>query len=106
MPVSALPNLDDVYAKWEKRGPKGMSAPQNGFDRNKGTEGAKTVQNGDAEQVLRSGRQKWRDKFGDDIKPVPRKRARERKRGAVVAADTVSVSLATVHNSSLKRQFS
>lgn len=93
MPVSALPNLDHVYAKWEKRGPKGMSAPQNGYDRNKGSEGAKPAQNGDAEQVLRSGRQKWRDKFGDDIKPVQRRRARERNRAVVMAADTVSVFL-------------
>lgn len=84
MPVSALPNLDHVYAKWENRGPKGIPVPQN-----RGPAGGKHTQNGDADQVIRSGKQKWREKFGDNVKPLQRRRPREHRRVVAVPAETI-----------------
>ena len=92
MPVSAeLPNLDHVYAKWENRGPKGRNGPPpGGAERSREPMRVKPSQNGDAEQALQLGRRKWRDKFGDNVKPLERRRPRERNRMVALPAETVS----------------
>ncbi|XP_045189642.2 glycerol-3-phosphate acyltransferase 1, mitochondrial-like [Mercenaria mercenaria] len=89
MPVSALPNLDHVYAKWENRGPKGRNTLPTATERNRDPARANPAQNGDAEQAIQSGKQKWRDKFGDNVKPLQRRRPRDRNRLVAVPAEII-----------------
>ena len=51
--MSVTPNLQAVYSKWEKRGPS-SSSKQTDFN---------------TQKILQDGRQKWRDKYGENIKP-------------------------------------
>lgn len=81
MPVSALPDLDHVYAKWEKKGPGQMTKSTNG------------VRNGrdihSAESVVTNGKRKWREKYGSDIQPIRQRRTRERSKVVAIPAETV-----------------
>ena len=51
--MSVTPNLQAIYSKWEKRGPS-SSSKQTDFS---------------TQKILQDGRQKWRDKYGENIKP-------------------------------------
>jgi len=51
--MSVTPNLQAVYSKWEKRGPSSSSKQTDS----------------NTQKILQDGRQKWRDKYGDNIKP-------------------------------------
>ncbi|KAL4231644.1 hypothetical protein ACF0H5_009223 [Mactra antiquata] len=75
MPVldATLPNLDHVYAKWEKRGPKHPpSYSGDGYQHN--------------------GKQKWREKFGSNVQPLQRRKPREKSRFVALPAETIKNS--------------
>lgn len=82
MPVSALPDLDHVYAKWEKKGPGQMTKATNG------------VRNGrdirSAESVVTNGKRKWREKYGSNIQPIRQRRTRERSKVVAIPAETIT----------------
>lgn len=64
--AETLQNLKSVYEKWEGKGAnsrqqKSLSTP-----------------NGSVEKVLNDGRQRWRNKYGDSIRPPPVRRASKR----------------------------
>ena len=97
MPVTALPDLDHVYKKWEKKGPGYMTSP-NSHGRNGGgrdnTQGrndnaARDIRNGDA--ALMDGKRRWREKYGGNIQSVRHRRVRDRTRVVAVPAETVSM---------------
>lgn len=83
MPVSVLPDLDPVFAKWESRGPKG---PTGGAPQQAGG-GDPFVRNGDR------ARQKWREKFGNNVQPLRMRRTRDREKPRKVAISSETVSL-------------
>ncbi|KAK3096107.1 hypothetical protein FSP39_023318 [Pinctada imbricata] len=76
-------DLEAVYAKWENRGPRGSnSGPKPG--------GSKT--NEMVERIVREGRQRWTDRFGDSIKPVAHRKSRLKNRNRIVAISTEEVT--------------
>lgn len=81
MPVmasSAPLNLDHVYAKWENRGPKGYQSPS-----------GKTEE---VDAALQNGRRKWQEKFGGGVKPMQRRKTRDRSRVVRVPAETIQTA--------------
>ena len=56
--MSVTPNLQAVYNKWERRGPSSRQADTN------------------TQKILQDGRQKWRDRYGDNIKQPRRSKFR------------------------------
>ena len=87
--MTALQELDHVYAKWEKKGPGHMTRAVNG-----GRNG-RDVRNGDT--ALMEGKRKWREKYGQNIQPIRQRRVRDKTRVVAVPAETVSLYL-TWHN--------
>lgn len=69
--MSVTPNLQAIYSKWEKRGP------------------ARDEQNdSNVQRILQDGRQKWKEKFGDNFKPRKNKQR-------VLPIEKVSCSIIT-----------
>lgn len=88
MPVSALPNLDHLYAKWENRGPKapgclGSAPVQNGV----------TIQNGKDIRGGDEGRKRWTERFGKKVQPLRHRRARDKSKFLALSAETVSINV-------------
>ena len=82
MPVTDLPDLNHVYAKWERKGPQG--SPWNGRNSHQ-------QMNTNTNRVIESGKKKWQQKFqGQHLQPLHRKRTREKNRVVVLPMETVS----------------
>lgn len=90
MPVSALPNLDHVYAKWENRGPKGPGYHSNTGMKNGGENG---MQNGREGRGGDAGKQKWMEKFGNKVQPLRHRRSRDKSRVLALSTETVSINV-------------
>ncbi|KAH3787942.1 hypothetical protein DPMN_166069, partial [Dreissena polymorpha] len=86
MPVSVLPSLDPVFAKWESRGPKG---PTGGAPQQTGG-GDHLVTNGDR------ARQKWREKLGNNVQQLKMRRTREREKPRKVAISSETIISNTI----------
>ncbi|XP_052771964.1 glycerol-3-phosphate acyltransferase 1, mitochondrial-like [Mya arenaria] len=81
MPVSILPSLDPVFAKWEGRGPTGVGS--------KGHYSSMPAQEGGGPK----GKQRWRERFGDNIQQVRQRRGRDRPpRIAALSSDLVQIN--------------
>ena len=85
MPVSAFPDLDQVYTKWEKKGPGHMTKAT------KATRNGREICNTDA--VLMDGKRRWREKYGQNIQPIRHRRVREKSKVVAVPAETVGLFL-------------
>ena len=84
MPVSALPDLDHVFAKWEKKGAAGHMTKTTDGSRN-----GREIRNADAKMM--DGKRRWREKFGQNIQPLRQRRIREKPRTIAVPVETVSL---------------
>lgn len=59
--MSVTPDLQAVYSKWENKGPRQRQPDTN------------------TQKILQDGRQKWRDRYGDQIKPQNRRSSYKQK---------------------------
>lgn len=80
--TSVTPDLDLVFKKWEKRAPSGGSQSK-----------PRDVTGQLTSRILCEGRQRWRDKFGDSVRPVRHRRVRERKRTTPVSTESIASRL-------------
>ena len=103
MPVSALPNLDHVYAKWEARGPKGPGYLGNTGVRN-GVAGDAGLQNGKDSRGGDIGKQRWMEKFGNKSQPLRQRRSNGKTKVLALSTETVSVKIFFCINGSNERQ--
>ncbi|KAL3863746.1 hypothetical protein ACJMK2_005484 [Sinanodonta woodiana] len=81
--VSVLPDLDNVYAKWEKKRPRGHY----GSDYGSHVNGQEIIRKG------ADGKQKWTNKFGNNIQLARHHRAREKR--------VIAIPLETVRNDTI-----
>ncbi|KAL5022193.1 hypothetical protein ScPMuIL_001348 [Solemya velum] len=73
MPVNSCPDLDKVYAKWENRG-RGQSS--NNSDDRLSFDTSSATRN----EVNAQGRQRWKEKYGSNVRPLSQRRTRQRER--------------------------
>ncbi|KAK3590142.1 hypothetical protein CHS0354_041194 [Potamilus streckersoni] len=76
--VSVLPDLENVYAKWEKKGPRGHNSSDYGSQ----------VNGKEIDRKGADGKQKWRNKYGDNLQ-LGRHRGTREKRVNTIPVDTV-----------------
>lgn len=91
------PNMQAVFAKWENRGPR-----DGGGDSGLGGENQiKWDQVGQlADKITQDGRAKWRERYGDSVRPMAHRRAKQRsKRPAAIPMEEVGVVLYPDHKS-------
>ncbi|CAC5400554.1 GPAT1_2 [Mytilus coruscus] len=72
--MSVTPDLQAVYSKWENKGP-GRRQPDT-----------------NTQKILEDGRQKWRDRYGDKIKPQTRRSSYKQK---AIPTENVSYNVIT-----------
>lgn len=82
------PNMQAVFAKWENRGPR-----DGGGD--SGLEGENQIkwdQVGQlADKITQDGRAKWRERYGDSVRPMAHRRAKQRsKRPAAIPLEEMT----------------
>ncbi|XP_033756097.1 glycerol-3-phosphate acyltransferase 1, mitochondrial-like isoform X2 [Pecten maximus] len=80
--TSVTPDLDLVYKKWEQRG-------QSSANQSKPREVTGQL----TSRILCEGRQRWRDKFGDSVRPVRHRKVRDRRRAAPASTDSIASRL-------------
>lgn len=90
------PNMQAVFAKWENRGPR-----DGGGD--SGLEGENQIkwdQVGQlADKIAQDGRAKWRERYGDSVRPMAHRRAKQRsKRPAAIPLEEVGVFCTQITN--------
>uniref|UniRef100_K1PMP0 Glycerol-3-phosphate acyltransferase 1, mitochondrial n=1 Tax=Magallana gigas TaxID=29159 RepID=K1PMP0_MAGGI len=82
------PNMQAVFAKWENRGPR-----DGGGDSSLGGENQiKWDQVGQlADKITQDGRAKWRERYGDSVRPMAHRRAKQRsKRPAAIPLEEMT----------------
>lgn len=87
--TSVTPDLDLVYKKWEKQGPPTGSLPK-----------TREVTGQLTNRILNEGRQRWREKFGDSVKPVHHRKSRDRRKAPPVSSDSIASRLIAQFKSS------
>ncbi|XP_060072558.1 glycerol-3-phosphate acyltransferase 1, mitochondrial-like [Ylistrum balloti] len=76
--TSVTPDLDLVYKKWEQRTPTTPNPKP------------REVTGQLTNRILSEGRQRWREKFGDSVRPVRHRKVRERRRAAPTPTDSIA----------------
>ncbi|XP_071168182.1 glycerol-3-phosphate acyltransferase 1, mitochondrial-like isoform X2 [Mytilus edulis] len=72
--MSVTPDLQAVYSKWENKGPRQRQPDTS------------------TQKILQDGRQKWRDRYGDQIKPQNRRSSYKQK---AIPTENVSYNVIT-----------
>ncbi|XP_048748231.2 glycerol-3-phosphate acyltransferase 1, mitochondrial-like [Ostrea edulis] len=69
------PNMQAVFAKWEGQGPRTGGGDTMGESQIKWDQVGQL-----AEKITQEGRSKWRERYGDSVRPMAHRRAKQRSR--------------------------
>lgn len=81
------PNMQAVFAKWEGQGPRTGGGDTMGESQIKWDQVGQL-----AEKITQEGRSKWRERYGDSVRPMAHRRAKQRsRRQATLSTEEVRV---------------